>query len=475
MQEVRLGEKDILFTLKDIAYTPEAPKMNEPFTVKGKIDLFKIPFIGPLWVIATVVYPEKWWEEIIPIIGSPEVRESDTALGGNFEVTFKKGFDREGEYSLAVRAYAGPTMPLDSFTLPPFPPVSTFETTFTVAGEAPPEEKIAFSLTRPTVSPAATVDPGTAITISCPVTSECGKEQTITVKCIIYEGSILPGHGTKLGEYTSAAISIVPGETKTFDFSRTTVAGTIDRRDVQVEVYIAGKLVKESEWDDVYYVGQPPAETIDFDLTRPTVTPATITPGTAITITCPVTSACTKQQTATAKVIIYEGSIAPGHGSVIKTYTSPAFTISPAQTYNVVITHTAVAGTIDRRDIEVEIYIAGKLVKENEWDDVYYVTVPELETLQVNIDPAGGGYVTTSPAPSGGTENNWQFPKGTIVYVTAHPNAGYTFKSWSGEMKDTTEITAPVYQMTETRTITAHFEVVAPPEKKLNVESLSLS
>lgn len=364
----------LFFTFEEISYLPASPRMNEAFKVAGKIDLFKLPFLGPIWVIATVVYPEKWWEEIIPIWGSPEIREGATALGGDFEITFLKGFDREGEFLLEVRAYAGPTMSLDSITLPPFPPVATMETVFTVSGEAPPAEEISFSLARPTVSP-ATVDPGTAITISCPVTSECGKQQNITVKCIVYEGSILPGHGAKLGEYSSAATSITPGETKTFEFKRTAVAGTIDRRDVQVEVYIGGKLVKESEWDDVYYVGKPPTETIDFALTKPSVSPATsVLPGTAITITCPVTSACTKQQTATAKVIIYEGSLMPGHGAVIANYSSPAFTISPGQTYNVTVSHTAVAGTIDRRDIQVEIYVAGKLVKESEWDDVYFVT-----------------------------------------------------------------------------------------------------
>ncbi|MBA7555060.1 hypothetical protein ES705_47708 [subsurface metagenome] len=154
--------------------------------------------------------------------------------------------------------------------------------------------------------------------------------------------------------------------------------GTIDRRDVQVEVYVAGDLIAEEEWDDVFYVGVPPEEVVDFDLTRPTVTPAEITPGTPITITCPVTSACTEEQTATAKVKIYEGSIYPGHGALIATKTSPAFSIAPDQTYDVIVHHTAIAGTIDRRDVEVEIYVGGKLVKESEWDDVYYVTAPPV-------------------------------------------------------------------------------------------------
>jgi len=87
---------------------------------------------------------------------------------------------------------------------------------------------------------------------------------------------------------------------------------------------------------------------------------------------------------------------------------------------------------------------------------------PELETLEVRINPVGAGYVTTSPEPVGGVEHNWQFPYGTVVYVTAHPYSGYIFKSWSGEMKDTTAITAPVYLMTEHRLITAHFTVSEP-------------
>jgi len=128
----------ILFTFAEISYTPETPRMNEPFTVRGKIELFSLPFFGPIWVIATVTYPEKWWEEIIPIWGSPEIRRSATALGGDFEIAFPTGFDREGEFSLAVRAYGGPTTPVNAITLPPFPPVASMETVFTVSGEAPP-------------------------------------------------------------------------------------------------------------------------------------------------------------------------------------------------------------------------------------------------------------------------------------------------------------------------------------------------
>jgi len=132
----------ILFAFENVSYSPEAPVMNEPFTVKGKVNLLKIPFFGPLWIIATVTYPETWWEEIIPIIGAPEVRSTDIALGGDFEIKFPGGFQREGEFGLSVRVYPGPTFPIDSIVLPPAPAAATIETTFIVAGEAPPQEEL---------------------------------------------------------------------------------------------------------------------------------------------------------------------------------------------------------------------------------------------------------------------------------------------------------------------------------------------
>ncbi|GAI58673.1 unnamed protein product, partial [marine sediment metagenome] len=101
-----------------------------------------------------------------------------------------------------------------------------------------------------------------------------------------------------------------------------------------------------------------------------------------------------------------------------------------------------------------------------DWGIIKITAPPELETLEVRIDPVGAGYVTVSPTPAGGTQHNWLFPYGTTVYVTAHPYSGYVFDWWSGEMSDTPEITAPVYPMTEHRLITAHFkkEVVVPPK-----------
>jgi len=262
------------------------------------------------------------------------------------------------------------------------------------ATKAPPEA-LDFDLTRPSVSQTP-VDPGTIIDITCPITSRCEKAVDANAKVIIYEGSLLPGHGSKIKEYDSGTFHIEPNESTNVVVHHMAVKGTIDRRDVEVEVYVDTQLVKESEWDDVYYVGIPPEEIIDFELTKPTVTPAEIRAGDPITLTCPVTSASTEAQTATAKVKIYEGSIYPGHGTLITTKTSPAFPIAPGQTYNVIVHHTTIVGTINRRDVEVEIYVGGKLVKEDEWDDVYYVIVPPApptsDIRNFNFQPVKGTY-----------------------------------------------------------------------------------
>ena len=47
---------------------------------------------------------------------------------------------------------------------------------------------------------------------------------------------------------------------------RTSVVGTIDRRDVGVQVRVEGRLITEDEWDDVYYVEEAPPVGISFQV-----------------------------------------------------------------------------------------------------------------------------------------------------------------------------------------------------------------
>jgi len=173
----------------------------------------------------------EWWQPPRPVARIP--------LGEFFG---ELNFEEVGEYKIHAEAYPTPIRMLP--TLAKTEPIS-----FLVG-----KPGIRFLLERPTVTPSTTVKPFTDITIRCPVTSDCDKSYDITVKCIVYEGSVWPGHGDKLAEYPSAVANISPGQTISFDFSRRTVAGTIDRRDLEVQVFIGEAKVKSSEWDDVYYV-----------------------------------------------------------------------------------------------------------------------------------------------------------------------------------------------------------------------------
>lgn len=223
----------------------------------------------------------------------------------------------------------------------------------------PPEAE--FKVSDLVISPTE-VNPGQVVTITCTVTNIGAEAGNYTVHL----------EGDFMAEKT---VTLAPGESITVSFEVTpTVAKS---HSVSVDG-LSGSFVATEE-------------IVDFELARPIVAPAEVTPGTAIIITCPVTSRCNRAQTVTAKVIIYEGSILPGHGAIIATKTSPSFSISPGETYNVIVHHTAVAGTIDRRDIQVEVYVAGRLVKESEWDDVYYVTVPPAADIRVEnltIEPS---------------------------------------------------------------------------------------
>jgi len=74
-------------------------------------------------------------------------------------------------------------------------------------------------------------------------------------------------------------------------------------------------------------------------------------------------------------------------------------------------------------------------------------------TLTTAANPAAGGTVNASPAPScnGGTG----YPANTVVQLTATANAGYSFNNWSGSA---TGMTNPVsVTMTENKSVTANF------------------
>jgi hypothetical protein len=88
----------------------------------------------------------------------------------------------------------------------------------------------------------------------------------------------------------------------------------------------------------------------------------------------------------------------------------------------------------------------------------------EYRELEVHINPAGGGYVTTSPASREG-KTTWHdndrgtFPYGTSVQVTAHPASGYVFQKWSDQIVGGVSTSNPAYvqTMTQDRGVECHF------------------
>lgn len=266
---------------------------------------------------------------------------------------------------------------------------------YTTKEVTPPEEVIAFDLTGITATPNQ-VNPGSTVNIKAPVVSQSDKSQSVTAKVRIYEGSTLPSHGTLL-ETKTVNFSISPGQQYTISVNRTTVVGTIDRRDVGIDLYVGSQLIMSHEWDDVYYVAQP-EEVIAFDLTSITATPSQVNPGTTVNIRATVVSRSDKSQSVTARVRIYEGSILPGHGTLLDTKTAN-FSISPGQQYTVSVNRVTVVGTIDRRDVGVDLYVGGNLIASHEWDDVYYVTQPAPPQISFQISTPSAYPQSAPPGP----------------------------------------------------------------------------
>jgi uncharacterized repeat protein (TIGR02543 family) len=75
-------------------------------------------------------------------------------------------------------------------------------------------------------------------------------------------------------------------------------------------------------------------------------------------------------------------------------------------------------------------------------------------TLTVNVNPAGSGTVTKNP-------NKSTYCPGDQVTLTATPNAGYTFSSWSGDLSGSTN--PATITMNGNKNVTANFSSSTPP------------
>jgi alpha-amylase len=80
---------------------------------------------------------------------------------------------------------------------------------------------------------------------------------------------------------------------------------------------------------------------------------------------------------------------------------------------------------------------------------------PLIYTLTTSVNPPGAGIVTLNP-PSG------TYNAGTAVTLTATPNSGYTFSSWSGDLTGSTN--PAQITMDGNKTVTAVFLLIKAEE-----------
>lgn len=136
--------------------------------------------------------------------------------------------------------------------------------------------------------------------------------------------------------------------------------------------------------------------------------------------------------------------------------------------------------SIDPYDSPYDVYAKiGGLISPIVHNVIYVEEIipTEKEILEIDITPAEGGYVTTSPVSIDGI-STWydgttgQFYYGTNVQVTAYPYAGYEFDHWSDEIVGGVSYSNPAYvkTMTEHRAVKAHFrEIEVPAEEILQI------
>ena len=127
----------------------------------------------------------------------------------------------------------------------------------------------AITISTPTVSPATTVPPGTAIEIATKIAGPL--PSSISVHCLIYQGAII-GTGDLITTYVKSITN--PGTEVEVVFPHITVEKSgSDDRDVEIKVFSGSTLLVKDKWADVYHVkvgAVPPGvetKTLEIDIT----------------------------------------------------------------------------------------------------------------------------------------------------------------------------------------------------------------
>ncbi len=264
-----------------------------------------------------------------------------------------------------------------------------------------------------------------------------------TVRVIVYEGSLWSGHGTQL--WYQDKVIYLSGLTN-LQFLRTaSEPGTIDRRDVRVQVFgLNAELLADEEWDDIYYVTEvttPDLKVLEFDILGEEG-------GGYIEFNPPP--------------IDYQGHYEKDTLVTLTAKVNPGFVFVRWQGEVNSPLSTSPTNTVTMSE--------NRLVKA----EFALAQVERIWPLEVDITPSGGGYVTTSPAPEDITNHFTngtigKFAEGIRVSVRAHPAAGFEFWKWTDEIQggvsfNLTEWVSGV--MDEHKAVKAHFRVTeGPPDE----------
>ncbi len=119
----------MLWEIKDVVFDSQTTRETS-WKLSGKVTLFGIPYIFPMWIVVNVHYPKTLVTEALT--GAPIDSKTVVALGGSFKVEYPEGFAREGAHTVDVMAYAGPETQVSagpvtsvSAPIPPIPAVAS--------------------------------------------------------------------------------------------------------------------------------------------------------------------------------------------------------------------------------------------------------------------------------------------------------------------------------------------------------------
>lgn len=198
----------------------------------------------------------------------------------------------------------------------------------------------------------------------------------------------------------------------------------------------------------------------NFDLYKPVATPFEVSPGDTVNIS--VSAKAYVAGYTTVHLAIYEGSWWITHGILLDTHQQTVW-FNIGQTKTITFTHTAIEGTIDRRDVSVTMLDEFGILADQEWDDIFFVN-PDRKVLEFEIlgEVVGGSIIFNPPA----LDAEGHYYKGTVVSLTAVVNPGYIFVKWRGEVDN--PLSTSLYNtvtMSENRLVKAEFAEEAPPSE----------